>query len=281
MRYFKTQVWRLSSGTVRGVLSNEDSEETPLVFLHGLDGDLDEFHLIWPLLQSRPLLAYDQPGFGPLGRVEPLGIEDMARTAAEIIQLKFGDRPVDVLGTSMGTMVALALAHFHPHLVRKVILLAPAGVWDFEAKLLPLAKTILPLGNAPAILPFISGFSLITHSLQNTPPGWSDWDWIRWQLWRKSQKEFSHRARAYLDTLPRILATDCRPWAKALQKPLLIICGDEDAPHSLRASNVYQEIARDSRLVWIPGGKHMIWMGFFDRIAALVKTFSAESAVFA
>ena len=103
-------------------------EGPPLVMIMGLAGTMDA----WPpsfvdaLAARRRVIVFDNEGIrrSSAGR-GPLTIRRMARrTAAMIRALRLG-RP-DVLGWSMGGMVAQSLARQRPRLVRRLVLCATA-----------------------------------------------------------------------------------------------------------------------------------------------------------
>lgn len=90
------------------------------LFLHpiGLDGK------VWDGLAGPDDLALDLPGFGtaqPL--TEPLSLAGLADHVAGIITAT-GGGPMDVVGMSLGSMVAQHLAIRHPALVRSLLLCA-------------------------------------------------------------------------------------------------------------------------------------------------------------
>lgn len=58
----------------------------------------------------------------PRGFPEGYTIPEMARDHARVFEATFGDRPADVLGLSMGGMIAQALAAEHPEVVNRVVL---------------------------------------------------------------------------------------------------------------------------------------------------------------
>ncbi len=103
-------------------------EGPPLVMIMGLSGSMDA----WPpsfvdaLAARRRVIVFDNEGIrrSSAGR-GPLTIGRMARrTSALIRALRLG-RP-DVLGWSMGGMIAQSLARQHPRRVRRLVLCATA-----------------------------------------------------------------------------------------------------------------------------------------------------------
>jgi pimeloyl-ACP methyl ester carboxylesterase len=100
----------------------------PLVMIMGLSGTMDA----WPpsfvdaLARKRRVITFDNAGIrrSALGPT-PLTISRMAgHTAALIRALRL--KRADVLGWSMGGMIAQALAHRHPRLLRRLVLCATA-----------------------------------------------------------------------------------------------------------------------------------------------------------
>jgi pimeloyl-ACP methyl ester carboxylesterase len=100
----------------------------PLVLIMGLSGTMDA----WPpsfvdrLTRGRRVIAFDNEGIGrtTLGPA-PLTISRMADGTASLIRALRLKR-ADVLGWSMGGMIAQSLASRHPKLVRRLVLCATA-----------------------------------------------------------------------------------------------------------------------------------------------------------
>jgi pimeloyl-ACP methyl ester carboxylesterase len=100
----------------------------PLVLIMGLSGSMEA----WPpsfvdrLAARRRVIAFDNAGIGRTGLgSRPLTIARMADDAAALIRrLRLGR--ADVLGWSMGGMIAQSLASRHPARVRRMVLAATA-----------------------------------------------------------------------------------------------------------------------------------------------------------
>jgi pimeloyl-[acyl-carrier protein] methyl ester esterase len=95
----------------------------PLLLLHGFGGAAWNFAELVPLLAGRRFIVPDLPGHGAS---TPLPAPSLAGFADAVAGLL--DEPADVLGHSMGGVVALRLAERHPGLVRRLVLAAPAGI---------------------------------------------------------------------------------------------------------------------------------------------------------
>jgi pimeloyl-ACP methyl ester carboxylesterase len=98
----------------------------PLVLIMGYDSTMEIWdpRLIHALSQHHRVVMFDNAGIGRTQpRPAPLTIDAMAsQTSALITALKLGK--TDVLGWSMGGMIAQALAVLHPAQVRRLVLCA-------------------------------------------------------------------------------------------------------------------------------------------------------------
>jgi len=99
-------------------------EGPPLLLVHGYGGAAWNFTELLPHLQGRRLIVPDLPGHGASS---PLPATTSLRGFADAL-VPLLDGPVDVLGHSLGGVVALRLAERQPALVRRLLLAAPAGI---------------------------------------------------------------------------------------------------------------------------------------------------------
>ena len=101
----------------------EGGEGPPLLLVHGFGGAAWNFSELTPLLPGRRLVIPDLPGHGASSPLPAPTLAGFADVLAEIL-----DEPMDVLGHSLGGVVALRLAERHPSLVRSLVLAAAAGI---------------------------------------------------------------------------------------------------------------------------------------------------------
>lgn len=108
-------------GTERGI---------PLVFLHHLTAVLDDWDpaVIDGVASERHVIAFDNRGVGGSGGTTPDSVEAMADDAVAFLEA-LGLGTVDLVGFSLGGMVAQVVAQQRPDLVRRLILAGtgPAG----------------------------------------------------------------------------------------------------------------------------------------------------------
>ena len=106
------------------------STGVPVVFLTHLAAVLDNWdpRVVDGIAAERRVITFDNRGVGASGGSTPRTIEAMAHDAIAFIRA-LGLQEVDLLGFSMGGMIAQLIAAEEPQLVRKVILAGtgPAG----------------------------------------------------------------------------------------------------------------------------------------------------------
>jgi pimeloyl-ACP methyl ester carboxylesterase len=120
------------------VLSGErrDAPGTPLVLAHGFGGSRRDWDpLVAALTVPRPLIAYDQRGFGD----SDIGtdIDDSAYSHADDLLAvldALGIAEADLCGMSLGGATVLNFALNHPERVRRLVLVSPLMVgWTWTA----------------------------------------------------------------------------------------------------------------------------------------------------
>lgn len=102
----------------------------PVIFLNHLGAVLDNWdpRVVDGIASKHRVIVFDNRGIGASGGSTPDTIAAMARDAIAFIRA-LGFKQVDLLGFSLGGMVAQVIAELEPQLVRKLILAGtgPAG----------------------------------------------------------------------------------------------------------------------------------------------------------
>lgn len=128
MSTFKDQF--VSAAGVRTRYWSAGHGETPLVFLHGLGGSIEDWAgTLIPLSQNRRVVAIDLLGCGKteysaFGHYGPDRMRDHVLATLDALSLD----TVDLAGWSLGGRIALDVAHHAPLRVRCLILAGPAGI---------------------------------------------------------------------------------------------------------------------------------------------------------
>jgi pimeloyl-ACP methyl ester carboxylesterase len=161
----------------------------PLVLIMGLSGSMNAWEpaFVDALAAHHRVITFDNEGVGA-STLGPgtLTIRRMARDTASLIRaLRL--RKVDVMGWSMGGMIAQALAHDHPELVRRMVLCATApgdgkgtlpGL-DVVAQLggtnlVALVGLLFPAGQEAATQDFVAGLLSYKRGAMQAPPEVTD-----------------------------------------------------------------------------------------------------------
>jgi len=127
----------------------EQSHHRPIVFIHGLSGQWQNWLENIPrFAQGRRVVAMDLPGFGlsPEPR-ERITIELYGRVVAEMCE-RLELAPAMLVGNSMGGFVAAEVAIRKPETVERLMLLASAGVSQMDVAKRP----VLAAGKAVGLL---------------------------------------------------------------------------------------------------------------------------------
>lgn len=118
-----------------------DPAARSVVFLHGIGSRASSFaSLLGTMTQSQSVLAWDAPGYGnSTAFLEdwPVAL-DYATRLRDLLDARAMQRPVDLVGHSLGCLMAAAFARAYPDRVRKLVLMAPA-----------LGYRVPPDGNMP------------------------------------------------------------------------------------------------------------------------------------
>jgi pimeloyl-ACP methyl ester carboxylesterase len=105
----------------------------PLLLTNRFRGTLDDWDpaFIAALARHRRIVAFDSAGIGRSAGEVPTSVSGMAAVAAELVA-RLGLGVVDVLGWSLGGIVAQTLAVEHPQLVRRLVVAgsSPGGIKD-------------------------------------------------------------------------------------------------------------------------------------------------------
>ena len=121
----------------------------PLVLVHGIATDRSIWDLVvGELSRTRRVVALDVPGFGasaPAG--EDFVLTEVADQIVEGLALAGITGPFDLVGHSLGGGISIVLAAAHQPLVRRLVLVAPAGLRPF-----PAAISNLLAASADAVL---------------------------------------------------------------------------------------------------------------------------------
>lgn len=227
--------------------------DPPILLLHGFDSSLLEFRRLLPLLcASRETRAVDLLGFGFTDRS---AIQSFTRNDIKTHLYNFWkteiDRPIVLVGTSMGGAAAIDFTLTYPQVIDKLILIGSAGI-----------------SKGPIVGKFL------------VPP----FDYLAAEFLRRPQVRNSISQTAYYDkTLNSLDAQLCAAlhlempgWHQALisftksggygsfgdrlreiEQPTLILWGENDKILGTRDAGKFEKAIVNSQLIWIEGCGHV------------------------
>lgn len=131
-----------------------------LVFIHGSPGswhDFSQFMRDSLLLTKFFMVSIDRPGFGHSDFGDALNLEDQSTVIAPVLDYVGHDRPMYLVGHSLGGPLVALLAIEHPEAVRGIIILAGAldpqqenkERWRYVMDVIPL-RYLLPGAFRPS-----------------------------------------------------------------------------------------------------------------------------------
>lgn len=264
----------------------ERGEGLPVVLIHGNTvsaADFEASGLIEHLARTHRVIAFDRPGFGhstrPRGRRWTL--EAQAALLSAAIR-RLGIEQAVVVGHSLGSLVAVAMAQNHPHLVRGLVLLGGYFYPSARVDALLAAPVALPVvGDAMRYtVSALAARLLIERAVaamfwpDEVPPRFFA-VLSREMLLRPLQLRAD--AEDALFMIPGAASNRLR--YREMRMPITIIAGEKDkvvdaSAHSLR---LHAELGH-SDLVIVPGAGHMVHYGRTGLVVAAVERTTALSA---
>jgi pimeloyl-ACP methyl ester carboxylesterase len=125
-----------------------------LLMITGFSAGMDDWapYLIDDLAEHFRVIVFDNAGIGETAPLPaPLSVPEMADQTSALIEA-LGLGRCDVLGWSMGGLIAQSLAVTHPNQVRRLVLAATQAGTGQAAPVPPAAQAALDSGNAAATL---------------------------------------------------------------------------------------------------------------------------------
>ncbi len=243
----------------------------PLLIITGLGASLE---LAEPferqiVARGRQAIGFDAPGVGEsTGYGWPKRMPGVARTVERMLD-ELGHQQVDVIGVSLGGVIAQQLAHQAPDRVRRLVLVATGpgavglgGVPGSPRALLALATR--RRYTSPDYYRRVAG--TLYGGLARTDPD---------ALLHGSVARFSQSPSlgGYLGQLYAISFWTGIPWLRKLRQPTLVITGDDDPIIPVANGRILAHCIPNAELSIVPGGGHLILLEQPGHTAGLVANF--------
>jgi 3-oxoadipate enol-lactonase len=222
-------------------------EGSPVLLLHPLGVDRSFWDGVVPALDGFEVLTYDFPGHGrtPVP-AEPYTIEDLADQARRLLVDAGYDR-VDVVGVSLGGLVAQRLAADAPELVRRLVVVDAVVVypqpmremWRDRAARAPVE------GTEPFLDPTLALWFTADRLAEGGP------------VVERARRSFlAGDGAGYGLACGALAEADLTGDVDRITAPTLVVCGEDDAPPFVAAARDLGERLPDARVVWLSPARH-------------------------
>jgi poly(3-hydroxyoctanoate) depolymerase len=244
---------RESIVSVRGadILVRERGEGDPLLLVNGLGGNVDMWGVVEERLSSvARTIAFDAPGTGrsPLP-LWPQSVRDMAELARGLLDELACDR-VDVLGYSLGGLVAQELAYAYPERLRRLSLLATACGWGS----IPGTREALTLAAMPQRYHSRALYERTKGLLNPVDADAVD----RLAALREARFRHPPSILGYMWQLWACATWSSLPWLHRVRVPTLVLHGMADELVPPGNAVLLARLLPNSRLQLVPQGGHLV-----------------------
>ncbi|MBR0650171.1 alpha/beta fold hydrolase [Roseomonas terrae] len=256
---------RFFSGTRLRTRYRLHGEGRPVVLIHGVGSDLEDLSLVAGALGTGfRILRPDLRGHGQSERVPgPYVLEDFTDDISEMME-HVGFTSADIMGFSLGALIAQRFALDHPDRVRRLALVSGvAGRTGAEReavlKRLAALERDEPMSHATA-----SASRWFTDAFRESHP-----DVVESRLARIAANHKPSYAAAY-----RVLATsDLADALHRIAVPTLVMTGEFDQGSNPRMARLMHERIAGSELQILPGLRHSILLEAPDVVAGHLREF--------
>ena len=234
------------------------NEGLPLVFMMHFTGTMDHWDpaVTDAFARDPEVILFNNTGISTSSGEVPTSIEEMARYAAAFIDA-LGLAKIDLLGFSLGGLVAQQLTHDRPELVRRLVLVG-TGPRSGEgmATLSPEAQAIFGKTYAVPEELWLSVFFTPTETSQTA--GRAFLERFRARKQNRDPEVSEKVAPAQIAALEKWGAARKAPYAylKSIKQPTLVVNGGNDVIIYTVNSFILQQNLPNAQLILYPDANH-------------------------
>jgi pimeloyl-ACP methyl ester carboxylesterase len=231
------------NGTDTVVLTLGAAAAPPLVFLHGA-GTFHGWEFARPWASQFRVLIPHHPGFGESGDMEGLReFGDLVLHYGALFDQLGLHRDVNLVGLSLGGRLAARLAIHQQHRLRRLVLVAPAGLRVPEAPMEDLFH--IPPEQIPGRL--VKNFDVLLPWLPTDP---HDLDFAV-DRYRETR---TVAIVAWDEPFDRVIAL----WMKTMTVPTMVMWGNDDALIPVGQAKAWADLVPDSELHVFDDAGHLL-----------------------
>lgn len=251
-----------------------NKKRTPLILLQHFTGTMDYWDpaVVNRLAKNRPVIAFDNTGVGATSGKVPDNVDQMAKDALAFVKA-LGYERVDLLGYSLGGMIAQTLAAEHPELVRRVVLANTVhqGGGNDLLNVVQQAMEQKTYADPRMVLFFTKSEESIAAGkefLKRTSARKHDRDPEAGPDVAEAQAKAIIGFSTTQDPSNKLL--------KSINQPVLIVTGSSDSMLPSESSYAMFKILKNAWLVMYPDSNHGAIFQYHEQFAKEVNTFLAR-----
>lgn len=235
-----------------------------LVLVHGVGSDLRSWDEIAPALTPHYTVARaDLRGHGQSGRMSQCRIGDFVEDLEGLLQ-RTGAEEIDLVGFSLGALIAQHFALAYPERLRRLVLISSVAERTPEERERVLARAEIVKKQGIAAVIAAAEDRWFTDAFKAANP-----DRIENRLRELKANDHASYAAAY-----SVFAEADQGLAfERIKVPTLIITGENDVGSNPRMARLLHERIAGSELVILPRLKHSVLVEAPDRISSLLLDF--------
>lgn len=242
-----------------------EGDGPPLLLINGLGGSMPVWTPLRRRLRDRTTIAFDAPGTGgtPSSRL-PMLIPQVACLTGRLLDELGHEQPVDVLGFSLGGVIAQQLAWSRPRHVRRLALMSTNTIWG-SAPSTPRAFGMLfslrrftDADHYAEIAPRLLGGRM------RTDPE------LVGEIARARTSERLD-VRGYAWQMLSCMTWSTLPFLPLIRQPTVVINGDDDPLARPFNARMIARLIPHARLRIVQGGGHHLVLERPDEVCAILR----------
>ncbi len=246
-----------------------EGEGPPLLLINGLGGSLATWNPVRPALSDFQTIAFDAPGTGgsPTSRL-PQSVPGAAKLARGLLD-ELGYDQVDVLGFSLGGLVAQQLAISAPARVRRLMLMSTNMGWGSLPSAPRAMGTLFSLRRLHDPEVYAQKAPGLLGGRMRTDP----------ELARQAAESRAADppdTRGYVWQMLTCASWSTVPFLPLIRQPTLVVNGDDDPLARMLNARWLSWFIRGARLHVVRGGGHYLILERPAEVVSIVRGFFGQ-----